>query len=369
MTTGAGIASAPSHEPATPKGRPGDGAARERTEEYYARFGRVVRALCRSLLRDPADAEDATQQVFLSAHRALLNGSTPKEPAAWLVTIARNECWTRVRARMREPLASTDEEIESVSGDAAAEAARRADVAALWAAIHELPDQQRQALVLRELGGLTYDELAATLTVTTPAVESLLFRARRRLRSRLKDAYATLSGAPWIGSLVRLLAGSAPAVATKAVALGFGAAAVTGGAIVAPQVIHEAHPPPTHGAATTTRSAPRRVPRSVSAVPAAPLPIRYAPTPPPRAVDRHDDRKRGTEENSSVREGRGSSTGSSPRTIEGDTSTPTATTQESTDGGSSGTSDGGTTTTTAILTTTTDGGGRDGDGGISGSDG
>ena len=123
----AGVAttSAP-HEPFELCGRP-DGAAAARTEELYGTHARMVSGLCRALLRDRTEAEDATQQTFLSAHRALLNDTDPREPAAWLATIARNECWTRIRARMREPLSVSELETTSTEPDPYAEAVRRAD--------------------------------------------------------------------------------------------------------------------------------------------------------------------------------------------------------------------------------------------------
>ena len=61
----------------------------------------MVLAICRYLLRDPQAAEDAAQETFLSAHRSLLRGTEPRDPTAWLATIARNECrraWRRPRA-------------------------------------------------------------------------------------------------------------------------------------------------------------------------------------------------------------------------------------------------------------------------------
>ena len=60
----------------------------------------MVLGLCRLLLRNPVEAEDAAQQVFLSAHQAILRGSAPRDEAAWVVAIARNECRARIRARM-----------------------------------------------------------------------------------------------------------------------------------------------------------------------------------------------------------------------------------------------------------------------------
>ena len=242
--TMAEVATTSAPESLDPRGRSDPGAAAARTEELFRQHGRMVGGLCRGLLRDRTEAEDAAQQVFLSAHRALLNGSHPRESAAWLATIARNECVARVRARMRTPLATDDVEQQSALPDPLAEAIRRADLAALWRAIRQLPAPQREALLLREFGGLTYDELAVALAVSESAVESLLFRARSALRTRLEPVYAAFSGASWVEALGRLFAGgsslAAPAAA-KIVALGVGAAVVTGGAVVGPQVL-EHHP-------------------------------------------------------------------------------------------------------------------------------
>jgi RNA polymerase sigma-70 factor (ECF subfamily) len=266
-------------------GRPATAAA-ALSEQLFARHHRMVAGLCRALLRDPAEAEDAAQQAFLSAHRSLLNGAEPREPAAWLATIARNECWARIRGRMREPLA-TDAADTVVGGhDPVAEAIRRADLAALWAAIEALPRTQRDALLLREFGGLRYDELAAALAVSESAVESLLVRARTRLRSQLKAAYAAFTGASWLEWLARLAAGgTAPAAATKAVVVGLGAAAVTGGAVVGPRVVRHHQPPPPPAAATTT-AAPTPTP-TVAAVLA---PVRAVRRPGAVAVPRHRGR-------------------------------------------------------------------------------
>ena len=206
VATEVATASAP-HESPRAHGRPGDGAAAARTELLFTEYGRTVSGLCQALLRNRAEAEDAAQQTFLSAHRALLNGSEPREPAAWLATIARNECWARIRTRMREPLPVEELETVATTNDPLAEAIRSADLAALWHAIEALPRQQRDALLLREFGGLTYDELSSALSVSGAAVESLLFRARHRLRGKLRAVYASLSGASWIDALVRLLGG------------------------------------------------------------------------------------------------------------------------------------------------------------------
>lgn len=172
-------------------GRSEPGAADARLAEIYEQHGRTVLGLCRMLLRDPSEAEDAAQQTFLSAYRSLLAGSQPRHPAAWLATIARNECWSRIQQRMRQPIHEpVVEETAATTPDPLETAIRNADLTALLVAIGELPRQQRDALLMREFSGLSYGELAQALSVSEPAVESLLVRARRELRIRLQPAYA-----------------------------------------------------------------------------------------------------------------------------------------------------------------------------------
>jgi RNA polymerase sigma-70 factor (ECF subfamily) len=165
----------------TSAGRVDPEAAGAFVGELFAEHGRMVLGLCRLLLRDAVEADDAAQQVFLSAHKALLRGSVPHDASRWLAAIARNECRARIRARMRAPLALP--ELPSDLPDPLVAAIRAADLQAVWAALGTLPRRQRRAFVLRELGGLSYDELGRALGVSHSAVESLLFRARQQLRS------------------------------------------------------------------------------------------------------------------------------------------------------------------------------------------
>jgi RNA polymerase sigma-70 factor (ECF subfamily) len=174
----------------------------------FAEHSRMVLGLCRLLLRNPNDAEDATQQVFLSAHRAVLGGSPPRDAAPWLAAIARNECRARIRARMREPLALP--ELPSDLPDPLASAIRALDLDAVWGAISSLPRRQRRVLVLRELGGLSYNELARALDVSDSSVESLLFRARRHVRSLLAGANAAAVPVALRDELMRLIPGFDP---------------------------------------------------------------------------------------------------------------------------------------------------------------
>lgn len=157
----------------------------------FEEHGRCVYTLCRHLLRDPVEAEDAAQQTFLSAHRSILGGTAPRDPAGWLAAIARNECRGRIHARMAEPLslAMTERVGEAVEDVAR----RRADVRELYDAITELPDPQREAVVLREICGLSYDEMSERSGLPVSSVKSVLFRARQSLRSRLSSVRAVAS--------------------------------------------------------------------------------------------------------------------------------------------------------------------------------
>src|SRR5204863_3701881 len=106
--------------------------------------------------------------------------------------------------------------------DALEDAIRRLDLRALWSALQELPVRQREAFLLRELGGLSYEELAEALAVSIPAVESLLLRARATLRAALRPLEAV---APALGRIV-----SWP-FAAKIAATAVGASIVAGGTI------------------------------------------------------------------------------------------------------------------------------------------
>jgi RNA polymerase sigma-70 factor (ECF subfamily) len=199
------------------------------TEALYREHGAAVAALCGSLLRDRGETEDATQQVFLSAHRALLNGAAPREPRAWLLTVARNECYARFRQRAATPVPTGDAP-ETATADASTQVVQAGELAKMWDEVGRMPPAQREAFILREIHGLSYGQLADELSLSRPSVRSLLLRARARLRRRLGDVAAGLGGAPWVQALLRLITGgdgASPVPAgTKAAAVGIGALAL-----------------------------------------------------------------------------------------------------------------------------------------------
>jgi RNA polymerase sigma-70 factor (ECF subfamily) len=244
-------------------GRPEPGRPAQLLAALFDAHAPMVLGVCRGMLREGSEAEDAAQQTFLSAYASILSGRTPREPAPWLATIARNECRSRVQRQMREPLPVSDS--DETSADPAHQAAQAAEVESLRLALAQLPRQQRRAFLLREFAGLSYDELAVALGVSEPAVESLLFRARQQLRNSLRAAVAAAMSVPaglrdffmqlTAGSpdgpttLAKL--GSAPLLA-KLASVSAGAALVTAGAVTVLPVRHEAR---SAHAASATRHA------------------------------------------------------------------------------------------------------------------
>src|SRR5215813_9885933 len=120
------------------------------TEALYREHGAAVARLCRSLLRDHAEAEDATQQVFLSAHRALLNGTAPREPLAWLLAVARNECCARFHQHSALPVPA-GEVLDGATADASVQALRAGELARVWEEVERMPAAQREIFLLREI--------------------------------------------------------------------------------------------------------------------------------------------------------------------------------------------------------------------------
>ncbi len=173
---------------AAPAGRATRRVVGARVALLFDQHASMVLGLCRLLLRDHHEAEDAAQQTFVSAYRSLLRGNEPRDAEPWLAAIARNECRARIRKRMRAPV-TLDGELETQLADPADItdiADRRSELAEITVAMADLPIRQREAVALRDFLGLSYEEVASTLSVSVPVVESLLFRARRRLRDTVR---------------------------------------------------------------------------------------------------------------------------------------------------------------------------------------
>src|SRR5436190_2402460 len=215
-------------------------------EAIVARYRAPLMRYCRRILPE-ARAEDAVQQAFVGAFAALRRDDAHIDLRPWLYRIAHNTALNVLRDRGLKH-SELDETIDGVERpDQAME--RRQRLRDVIAAVKALPERQRDAMVLRELEGRSYEEIALELGVTGGAVRQLLNRARTTLRAgatavtplplvvRLCSGDGEPSAAR-IGELVG--AGGASALATKVAATAIVTGAVAGGIAVGP-VRHE-HP-------------------------------------------------------------------------------------------------------------------------------
>jgi RNA polymerase sigma factor (sigma-70 family) len=161
----------------TRRGR--DDAFEALTERYRAR----LLGFCRHMLRSREDGEDVLQEVYIAALRAMRADNRPIQAKPWLYKIARNRCLNHLRRPVPIGVESMDA-FERESGESAAEAvAGRERLREVVGDVHNLPETQRTALILREFDALSYQQIAAAMETTVPAVKSLLVRARMGLAS------------------------------------------------------------------------------------------------------------------------------------------------------------------------------------------
>ena len=154
---------------------------REALRYLYIRYADNVYSYVSSIVRNHHEAEDVTQQVFAKLTDSLAHYEDRGAPfLSWLVRLARNAAIDQLRSRraipVAEPVLETDASDETTSRD-------RRD--SLRSALATLPEDQREIIVLRHLGGLAPAEIAARLGRSESAINGLHHRGRRALRAEL----------------------------------------------------------------------------------------------------------------------------------------------------------------------------------------
>ena len=167
---------------------------------------KVVKLVMR-YLRDPADAEDVAQEAFIKAYRALPQFRGDSAFYTWLYRIAINTAKNALAARERQPVSyefdtqqgedgpdmiSRLKDPETPEGLALTEEIRET----VNAAIVALPEDLRTAIVLRELEGLSYEEIAASMDCPVGTVRSRIFRAREAIDKKLRPIFEGGLGRP-----------------------------------------------------------------------------------------------------------------------------------------------------------------------------
>jgi RNA polymerase sigma-70 factor (ECF subfamily) len=178
------------------RARQGDRAAfGQLVDEYKDKIYNYVARM----LNDPYEAEDVTQEAFLRAYRSLPRFRGASSFHTWLYRIASNLAIDVVRKRKRqEPTFSLDEPLESDDGEYERElpdetggpedrTSTRETRVAVRRAIMDLPEKLRDVMILYELQGETYEDIAGILDVPLGTVKSRLFNARNRLKESLEE--------------------------------------------------------------------------------------------------------------------------------------------------------------------------------------
>jgi RNA polymerase sigma factor (sigma-70 family) len=169
-------------------------------EVAFERHGKGILSFCRHMLGSQDEAEDVVQHTFAAAYRDLLRDQRAIKLKPWLYTIARNRCLSVLRAR-REDLLESPEVPTAGLHD---QVQQRADLRELLHDLRELPDEQRAALLLAEVGDMPHAEIAQVLDCEAAKVKALVFRARSGLIERrqaretpceeIREQLASLSG-------------------------------------------------------------------------------------------------------------------------------------------------------------------------------
>jgi RNA polymerase sigma-70 factor (ECF subfamily) len=157
-------------------------------EELVITYQHRVFGVALRMLRNRAEAEDIAQEVFLRVHHALDDFRGEAKLSTWLYAIASRLCLNRLASGERRMAREGEEALERLTADAdpAAHVERGELEAALGRAIDELPEERRIVVVLRDLEGLAYEEIAAALDLPLNTVRSRLHRARMDLRDKLE---------------------------------------------------------------------------------------------------------------------------------------------------------------------------------------
>jgi RNA polymerase sigma-70 factor (ECF subfamily) len=172
----------------------GDKRAFELLVEKYQR--KLARLLSR-LIRDPGEVEDVTQEAFIKAYRALPSFRGDSAFYTWLYRIGINTAKNYLVAMGRRAPTSTEVEAEEAEGQEGGELLRDINTPesllltkeignTVNAAIESLPEELRSAIQLRELEGMSYEEIAKLMDCPIGTVRSRIFRAREAIAERLK---------------------------------------------------------------------------------------------------------------------------------------------------------------------------------------
>lgn len=171
-------------------------------QAIHDRYAARVEGVCRRMLGNPADAQEASQETFLRAYQALGRFNGRYQLGPWIARIATNVCLDLIRARSRRPVDPVPNEIlvldeSAVDEDSEPErmVLRNAEGRRVRRVLASLPPMHRAAIVLRDFEGLSYEEVAIALQITDCQAKALIHRARQNFKRSWVQALSVLL--PW----------------------------------------------------------------------------------------------------------------------------------------------------------------------------
>src|SRR6201994_4955492 len=147
-------------------------------EVLVSRYETRLLAFCRHLLGSREDAEDVLQEVMTASFNAIVADDRPINVRPWLYRIARNRSLNHLRRTQAIAVDTMDYQLSEHGAPPADKVHEREEFRLLVGDIHDLPETQKTALVLREMDALSYEQIAEAMETTVPSVKSLLVRAR-----------------------------------------------------------------------------------------------------------------------------------------------------------------------------------------------
>ncbi len=177
-------------------------------ELLVVKYQRKILRLLSRFIRDPAEIEDVAQEAFIKAYRALPQFRGESAFYTWLYRIAINTAKNHLVASGRRP--SSPSEFETEDGETFDETdtlsdnntpesvlASREIAQTVNIAIESLPEELRMAIVLREIEGMSYEDIAQAMDCPIGTVRSRIFRAREAIAAKLKPLLGTHDGRRW----------------------------------------------------------------------------------------------------------------------------------------------------------------------------
>lgn len=157
-------------------------------DEIYRRYQARIRRICRRMLHDGLDADEATQETFLRSYTALSRFNGQYQLGAWLARIATNICVDQLRVKQRTPDTEPHEEILMEESAPQRPDQLVAEQIHLSQTLNGIQPLHAEALLLRAVQGLSHEEMAGQLEMTAQQVKSLLHRARTSFRRAWQEA-------------------------------------------------------------------------------------------------------------------------------------------------------------------------------------